>query len=196
MTNSSENDLAHVSWKDNWFLANFPLTSETILDYFSASPFYDTSSNNEQVRMQGLDPQVLLTMIGVEYVVTCAEEPHFFVVEKQYRHNQEKTETLDIFYVLEGTIYKSPSFQRLISARLSESFFQIEKSLSILQDHSVFSRVPTFLSPVEGRVAGSEASRRKETKKQNVEDATRTVEISILSRVLTALSKESQVNKG
>lgn len=39
-------------FRDPEYLAAFPLTNDNVLEYFSTSPFFDRSSNNEILRMQ------------------------------------------------------------------------------------------------------------------------------------------------
>ena len=53
---SDDEDLSGVCWRDDQWLQFFPLTRLSALDYFALSPFYDRSCNNEQAKLQGLDP--------------------------------------------------------------------------------------------------------------------------------------------
>jgi mediator of RNA polymerase II transcription subunit 6 len=174
-------DLTHVSWRDNFFLANFPLTQDTVLDYFSGSPFYDASCNNEQVRMQGLDPAVLNNMVGTEYIVTNQQEPSFFVIEKVYRYDKETTETLQVFYILEGTVYQCPSLRSLLLSRLSESFFHLSCSFQSLQQASLFSKIPASRQLEQGEKQGNLESK-------SLQQETPSIETSIVDRILSFLS--------
>lgn len=45
-------DLSNTSFKDVIWLQRFPLSKVSVLDYFSLSPFYDRSCNNEVLKMQ------------------------------------------------------------------------------------------------------------------------------------------------
>ena len=90
-----------VCWEDKVWLQHFPLSRQTVLDYFSNSPvspataplrapcgsvnpapprqFYDRTCNNEQVKMQrNLPPEqiahILERMVGVEYDLKHADE--------------------------------------------------------------------------------------------------------------------------
>ena len=44
--------LTGISWEDKSWLHHYPLNAHTVLDYFSNSPFYDRTCNNEHVKMQ------------------------------------------------------------------------------------------------------------------------------------------------
>ena len=53
-TGGMEEDLTGTLWRDDAWLASFPLTEVSALDYFALSPFYDSSCANEESRRQGL----------------------------------------------------------------------------------------------------------------------------------------------
>lgn len=46
-----------ISFIDPVWLQQWGLGPENALDYFALSPFYDKTCNNEQCRMQGVDPR-------------------------------------------------------------------------------------------------------------------------------------------
>lgn len=55
------------SFIDPVWLQQWGLGPENALDYFALSPFYDKACNNEQCRMQGVDPKEgLLNLTGLE----------------------------------------------------------------------------------------------------------------------------------
>jgi len=54
-----DEDQTGVCWRDDQWLQFFPLTRQSALDYFSLSPFYDRSCNNEQAKLQGMDSSKL-----------------------------------------------------------------------------------------------------------------------------------------
>lgn len=61
-----EEDLEHVCFRDVAWLQSFPLTDESVLDYFAMSPFYDRTCNNEVLRMQARyvgQPKELLSQL-------------------------------------------------------------------------------------------------------------------------------------
>ena len=49
-----DEDLTGTMWRDDAWLAAFPLNEHTALDYFALSPFYDSNCANEELRRQGL----------------------------------------------------------------------------------------------------------------------------------------------
>lgn len=68
---STADELAQTTWRDDAWLSFFPLNIFTALDYFALSPFYDRNCNNELAKSQGGDvklawvPLVLLLYMHV-----------------------------------------------------------------------------------------------------------------------------------
>ena len=52
-------DHTGLAWRDDAWLAAWPLTRATALDYLACSPFYDRNCNNERAKAQGLGPDDL-----------------------------------------------------------------------------------------------------------------------------------------
>lgn len=50
--NEGQTELAHVCFKDVAWLQHFPLTDDSVLDYFAMSQFYERTCNNEVLKMQ------------------------------------------------------------------------------------------------------------------------------------------------
>lgn len=46
-------DMTGTMWRDPNWVAAFPLNELSVLDYFALSPFYDRTSNNEELRRRG-----------------------------------------------------------------------------------------------------------------------------------------------
>ena len=103
---SSSKDLN--GFMDTTWLQSHPLTEKTVLDYFSLSPFYDRSCNNEILRMQrmyrgDLGPDAitpiddawmneqLALMTGIEYIVHHSTPPSLFIIYMRHRVSKEKT---------------------------------------------------------------------------------------------------------
>lgn len=125
---------APQSYIDIQYLATFGLFKQNALEYFYTSPFFDQTSNNQRVRMQGLHPDqhlsILQTMTGLEYVLdelnTC--EPNLFVFRKQTRWSPKRSDLIDIYYCTDGIIYQSPDFLTLIKSRMAKSSYYLESS--------------------------------------------------------------------
>ena len=110
---SCGNNPLHTSWHDpNWIPS---LSTQNVMDYFSerTNPFYDRTCNNEvlkmqRVGMQGAGPidQHLPSMVGVEYILLCAQEPILYVVRKQQRNSPSHVTTLADYYIVAGVVYQ------------------------------------------------------------------------------------------
>ncbi|CAM9139609.1 unnamed protein product [Scytosiphon promiscuus] len=126
------------SFIDPVWLQQWGLGPENVLDYFALSPFYNKACNNEQCRMQGVDPREgLLNLTGLEFMLEkLPQEMSFlqpgqsapagpqprrlFVIKKQVRKSPTSVEVQAIYYVMEGVIYQAPTVQKLIRSRLSK----------------------------------------------------------------------------
>jgi hypothetical protein len=51
--------LTNTVWRDDTFFQQFPLNLDTVLDYFSRSPFYVIECNNEECKRRGLPTSAL-----------------------------------------------------------------------------------------------------------------------------------------
>lgn len=61
-------------------------------------------------------------MTGTEYILSHFQEPVLYVIRKQLRTSPQSAKHMESFYVIEGSIYKSPCLADVINARLV-SFF-------------------------------------------------------------------------
>eukprot|EP00736_Rhodelphis_marinus_P007576 Rmarinus@m.25260 len=147
-------DLTKISWTDSNWLQNFPLHRETVLDYFSLSPFYDRSSINEQARMSNLLATQIAGMEGIRFVLHAAREetPSLFVIRKIFQSGQA-VETapqnlISSYYVLNGIIYQAPTVDAVIQARLGSCLHHVQQAamhmhaLSTLHRDRQASKVP------------------------------------------------------
>ena len=107
----------HESWHDPAWIPS--LSTHNVMDYFSerTNPFYDRTCNNEvlkmqRVGMQGAGPidQHLPSMVGVEYMLLCAQEPILYVIRKQQRHSPSQVTTLADYYIVAGVVYQVSKF--------------------------------------------------------------------------------------
>ncbi len=140
-------ELAQTTWRDDAWLAFYPLNVFTALDYFALSPFYDRGCSNELAKLQGggvklayvyfhVISQILLGLLkltapvitchcarstlppGVEYELQDAQEPHLFIIRKQHRSGPKTTATLQFYYILDGNVYQAPSLHAALSSRI------------------------------------------------------------------------------
>jgi len=124
----------NTQYIDITWLTTFGLSTENVLDYFYTSPFYDSKSNNEIIRTQGVSTTHLQQLVGLEYCVdiTSCKEPHLYVIRKQLRRSKGNTETLDIFYCLDGIIYQSPVLLDVLNSRIAKAAHHLRNSFEQL----------------------------------------------------------------
>lgn len=136
MDPSENEDLTGVMWNDRVWTFYFPLNEDTALDYFSLSQFYDPRCNNEQIKMQRLDPELMKTMPGIEYeLIKPSPAPNLFIIRKSRRSiNPPKVEPLASFYIHEANIYQAPSIHGIMSSRLLQSLFHFRNAFETMQN--------------------------------------------------------------
>ncbi|CAN8075839.1 unnamed protein product [Agarophyton chilense] len=133
-------DLTGVMWHDKNWLSFFPLTKEHVLEYFSLSQFYDERCNNQQIKLQRLDPKLLETMPGIEYQVTADPAPGLFIITKFLRSiRPPNLEPLAMYYVLEGDVYQAPSIHAILSSRILQSLHHLRKAFETMQNATAVS---------------------------------------------------------
>ncbi len=120
----------NTQYIDITWLTTFGLSTDNVLDYFYTSPFYESSSNNEIIRTQGVSSAHLQQLTGLEYNVDIAssKEPHLYVIRKQLRRSKTNTETLDVFYCLDGIIYQCPVLLDVLNSRIAKAAHHLRNS--------------------------------------------------------------------
>lgn len=124
-----------ISFVDQGFLGSKLLDDSNALEYFSASPFYDKSCNNEILKMQtqfrGLDQKSKLsTMIGTFYeMVGSNQDKTLFVIRKAFNH-EHKTETIGMYYIIHGHVYPAPTNHAIYRCRMGESMWVLSSFIS------------------------------------------------------------------
>ncbi|KAI9144539.1 MED6 mediator sub complex component-domain-containing protein [Paraphysoderma sedebokerense] len=143
---TQEEDRTDIEWRDpQWIQFHGGLTPHNILDYLAqATPFYDSSCNNEILKMQTrynnlqeMDIQ-LRKMTGVEYQLTFHRWPVLFIVQKQYRRSETEVTPLANYYILNGNIYQSPDLYQLLTSRMSQSLYHLDKAFQNISKHIEF----------------------------------------------------------
>lgn len=127
--------LDEIAWRSPEHIAMLGgLRNDTVLDYFSFSPFFDRSANNQVLKMQtqysepqyqvgGLQPdkpdiyEQLRQMQGIEFIVYIANDP-FWIIRKQERLSPNETRLLSTYFVINENVFMAPSLYGILSSRL------------------------------------------------------------------------------
>lgn len=114
---NSEIDLSGTVWRDDMWLSSYPLNLHTALDYFACSPFWDPACTNVRARQL---QKPLIELQGVEFRLDVVQEPHLFVIGKWRRQAPDLAAALMYYYILDGSVYHTPTIHAALSARLSD----------------------------------------------------------------------------
>ena len=125
------------AFRDNSWLSLFQLTADTVLDYFTLSPFFST----EGLRIAGQDVPAQASSV-IEYRLRSGWEstPGLFVIERVLRkrigtaaHNQLTSAVLSVYYCLGGVIYQCPDLALLLSARVEKAAFHLSAAMEAFE---------------------------------------------------------------
>jgi len=139
---AEEQNPLHASFQDPVFLQQFPLNPENVLDYFSnrANPFYESTCNNQLIKMQGQHMSNLTQMEGVEYGLIHHQDPILYIIQKRRRTqtpNGPVVTPLAHYHIINGTVYQAPDLASIMNSRLSTA---LDKVLNAFQDVQSASR--------------------------------------------------------
>lgn len=128
----SKDNLLEKSWCDSKWIPF--INASNIMEYFSdrSNPFYDSRCNNEVIKMQRLNPDMIKQMKGMEYELIHAQDPILFVVRRQNRVSTTEVVPEALYYVLAGVVYQAPDMWSVINSRLLNTCFALQKSLAEL----------------------------------------------------------------
>ncbi|KAI5171942.1 mediator of RNA polymerase II transcription subunit 6 [Nematocida sp. LUAm3] len=130
--------MENTCFRDPIWLMHNPLTSESVLEYFSFSQFYDRNCNNEVLKMQTKhsmllgSEEFLKRMCGIQYSLHYAEEPYLFILKKRERFSPEKLITLEYYCIIHGTVYQTPTEREVLKTRNTNILFSMMNSLDSL----------------------------------------------------------------
>jgi len=132
---------ATATFMDILWLKTFGLRPDNALEYFYTSPFYDSSSNNQTIRTQGVSLAHLLEMQGLEYALDTdlLADPSLFIIKKQRRKDKNNATLLDVYYCLDGVIYQSPILLDLLRSRFAKISHSLLLSFNAVKDNSQLS---------------------------------------------------------
>lgn len=122
---------------DPIWIHRFPLTIDTVLDYFYTSPFYDSDCNNHVLRTQGVSIDNLRDMIGTQYDVdrVLSAPPTLFVIKKQHRSTPSTVQNMEVFYCIDGAIYQAPLLLELLESRMCKASNHLLRALRTLHSN-------------------------------------------------------------
>jgi mediator of RNA polymerase II transcription subunit 6 len=170
---------------DIFWLKTFGVFRGNVLEYFYESPFFDPTSNNQLIRTQGVAPEHMKGMVGMEYVLDELNmcEPHLYVIKKQHRESPRKSELLEIYYVIDGIIYQSPDLLQLFRSRISKASYYLGTSFSELQG-------TTSYTSKQGRKCWSRQDQPEQSSGSDAGDA------MVVDQSTTSHPGQSQSDKG
>ncbi|KIJ68682.1 hypothetical protein HYDPIDRAFT_24936 [Hydnomerulius pinastri MD-312] len=124
-------------------IANGPLTTENVFDYFATSMFYDKQSNNQVLRMQTMhtgmpilnESEELKRFTGIEFALAHAQPPSLFIIQKRERLSPEEVRPLAAYFIMNNRIYQSPDVYTVLSNRLLTSLNSLQSSLDVLRKY-------------------------------------------------------------
>lgn len=134
--------LDEVQWRAPEWIQAYGLRTDNVLEYFSLSPFYDRSSNNQVLKMQsnfndqlqGRDlSKELLGMRGLEFVLAFSHEPDLWVIRRQHRKSPTEADILATYFVVGENIYQAPSVYGVVSSRLLATSLNLGEALDVAQ---------------------------------------------------------------
>lgn len=125
-----------ISWHDsNWIPV---LNPANVMDYFSekSNPFYDRTCNNEIVRMQRQNLDLLNNMTGVEYILLHVQDPILYVIRKQHRHTPTEATPLADYYIIAGTVYQAPDLASVFNSRMLSTVHHLQGAFEEASSYS------------------------------------------------------------
>jgi len=187
------NDQTAVCFKDSRWLEVYPLNKDTALDYFALSGFYDRTCNNEWVKMQRGDLSQLKKKTGIEYTLLHWQDSFLYVIRKQKRESPTRVIPNAIYYIINGTIYQSPTALSVISSRMINCLYYLQKAFKEAEGYAKFDPYTnyfwefapgkTFVPPKPVKATT------KETEQQMQVDSLR------VDQIINLLSHQFPVNK-
>ncbi|KAJ1664913.1 Mediator of RNA polymerase II transcription subunit 6 [Coemansia sp. RSA 1813] len=138
-------ELTSIEWRsDQWMFQYGGLRPDNVLEYFSQSPFWDSSSNNAVLKMQTQFNDLqhssydLKNMVGIEFAVSHQEPPSLFIITKFRRTSPTRAVPLAVYYITDGNTYEAPTLYSIISTRMLSSIKRVEEAFDIARKYSEF----------------------------------------------------------
>jgi len=139
MAVAGHESMLHLSWHDSAWI---PILNQgNVMEYFSqrSNPFYDRQCNNEHIKMQqGLGPEHMVNMIGMEYFLLHAMEPILYVVRQQHRNSPNSVTPMADYYIIAGIVYQAPDLHSVINARMLNAVHNLESAFEEARSYSQY----------------------------------------------------------
>ncbi|KAK6204700.1 MED6 mediator subfamily complex component-domain-containing protein [Scheffersomyces amazonensis] len=139
--------LDEIQWKSPEFIQERGLHTGNVLEYFSLSPFYDRTSNNQVLMMQFQFQQIqipmgmtfqqffqtkLTEMTGIEFIIAYNREPDFWIIRKQKRIDSNNAFPIQDYYIIGANVYQAPKIYDILASRLLSGVLSIKNSMDLL----------------------------------------------------------------
>lgn len=121
-----------IVFVDQSYISTTPLNSSNVLEYFSRSPFYDSSCTNEILKMQN-QYRGITSFEGIEklngmYYALEYSSDFLFIIRCSLNSNGVSN-NLKFFYIIHGYIYEGPNANSLYKNRINNIFWYLNKIL-------------------------------------------------------------------
>ncbi|KAL9041351.1 MAG: hypothetical protein Q9214_004142 [Letrouitia sp. 1 TL-2023] len=170
-----EAPLDEIQWRSQPIAQSMGgIQTNTVLPYFSHSPFFDPTSNNATITTQAsYNPELtyiiqtreafegrLKTMQGLEFIVAHdpsdegkkAEHSGVWVIRKQHRRKKQGSEdevvAVNSYFVVGENVYMAPSVGNILSGRLAFEAAAVLPSFTPAQGHFYAPTKPKTLASV------------------------------------------------
>lgn len=107
-------------FRDDQWLAAIPLNKDTVLEYFSLSPWSvedQKHADNESISY------------ALRPVPNSQATDGLFVIERKRTLGPSDAVITDIFYCLYGSIYASPDLEQVMQARLQQASMHMARAM-------------------------------------------------------------------
>ena len=148
-------------FKSKGWLQTKPLNLSTAIEYFSMSEFYDKTSLQHKILTGELTQDQIKSLKGIIYRVEMPTEqppsqpPHtfpLFIIHEEYQEQKTTSSSSSsssnaprmvttpraVYYISDGTIYKSPSLVNILKARVEKAKHHLIEAMKFLQNHAKF----------------------------------------------------------
>ncbi|XP_053992018.1 mediator of RNA polymerase II transcription subunit 6-like isoform X4 [Hylaeus volcanicus] len=146
-------------FRDDIFLARHVLNELNVMEYFYSSQFFDTSSLNQKQRrgskLTNTEEGILYRLMYVKDTITdkmtsgdvhwnSTNQLSLFIIQKFVRDPKQTETPLECFYILGGTIYKSPFLGTLVRRCCFEAIEKLDVILNSVTNRASWSLIEGY----------------------------------------------------